>query len=104
MAVPDPLHERRLERKHQVDARVRGHARLVQVRMVIESLDIDGQTAVLLDDLSDLVAHASRLVREPPCVRRVGSPTAGSIRQSISTLTNPLLLPWSGHSYGSTSR
>ena len=49
--------ERVLEREHHVDARVRGHARLVEVGVVGERVDVDGQAGVVAEDLADLVGH-----------------------------------------------
>ena len=45
--------ERGLEPEHQVDARMRRHARLEEVRVVVERRDVDRQMAVLADDLPD---------------------------------------------------
>jgi len=49
-----------------------GQARLVQVGLVAQGLDVDRQAAVLLDDLSDLVAHDRRLVLASWCCFAVG--------------------------------
>ncbi len=47
-----------LERQHHVDARVRGHSRVVEVGVRREHGRIDGKASVVGEDLSDLLCHA----------------------------------------------
>ena len=69
-----------LEGEHQVDARVRGHARLVEVGVVAQRVDVHGQAAMFLDDLTNLVAPArppKRKEKKPPAPPRPGGTKDG---------------------------
>ena len=55
-----------LEREHQADPGVGGHAGLEQVGVIGERVDVDGQARVIAQDLADLILHLIHL----SCERR----------------------------------
>ncbi len=52
-----------LERDHHVDARVGGHAGLVEVGVIVERRHVHRQVAVLTDDLSDPFSDARSIIQ-----------------------------------------
>ena len=80
--------ERVLERQHHVDARVRGHAGLEQVGLIVERLDVDRKPGVVAQYAADLFCH-----RAHDTAPVLASTTAAALWLLCVTLTERPVTP-----------